>query len=65
MTGVRNFEGIEGADTYRRPGLATAALILGEFWLLAIGFITGPETFLVLSKSEIFCSYWPGPTGDP
>lgn len=64
IIGVRNFEGILGADTLSKPGLTAAALNLGErLWLW--GAIVCPYTFLVLSKSEILCSYEPGPAGEP
>jgi hypothetical protein len=64
IIGVRNFEGILGADTLSKPGLTAAALNLGErLWLW--GAIEGPDTFFVRSKSDYLCSYYPGPTGEP
>lgn len=44
ITGVRNLDGIEGAATFKRPGLTAAALSLGDCWLLG-ELIIGPETF--------------------
>jgi len=61
MIGVRNFEGILGAETLRRPGFTAAALSLGD--LLSLGaLMIGPETFLSLSKTDALASYLPGPT---
>lgn len=63
IIGVKNLEGIEGAETLRRPGLTAAALSLGEFCYVSA--IMGPDTFFTLSKSDNLCSYCPGPAGDP
>lgn len=60
MIGVKNFEGILGADTFRRPGLTAAALILGEFCPVG-ALMIGPDTLFFLSKTELDASYLPGP----
>lgn len=58
--GVKNLEGILGADTFKRPGLTAAALILGEFCPVG-ALIIGPDTLFFLSKTELDGSYFPGP----
>lgn len=60
MMGVKNLEGILGAETFKRPGLTAAALILGEFYPVG-ALMIGPETLLFLSKTEWVASYFPGP----
>lgn len=47
MIGVKNFEGILGADIFKRPGFAAAALIQGEVFYCGADII-GPEIFLEL-----------------
>lgn len=61
MIGVKNFEGILGADTFNKPGLTAAALSLGDCYLVG-ALIIGPELFRPLSKTLVLASYLPGPT---
>lgn len=63
MIGVKNLDGILGAEILRSPGLVAAALNLGD--KLFVGpEIIGPETLKFLSKSDVVVSYFPGPTTD-
>lgn len=61
IIGVKNLEGILGAETFSKPGFTAAALSLGDYCLVG-ALITGPELFLPLSKTDVEASYLPGPT---
>lgn len=61
MIGVKNLLGIEGADTFNRPGLKEAALKRGDCEFVG-ALIMGPDTLRFLSKTEVEASYLPGPT---
>ena len=61
IIGVKNLEGILGADTFNSPGLTAAALSLGDYYLVG-ALIIGPELFFPLSKTDVEASYLPGPT---
>ncbi len=63
IIGVKNLEGMLGAEILSRPGFVSAALNLGD-WLFDGPEIIGPETLWFLSKSDVFVSYFPGPTMD-
>ena len=61
MMGVKNFDGILGADIFKSPGFTAAALNLGD-WLFEGAEIIGPGTFYFFSNTETDVSYLPGPT---
>ena len=61
ITGVKNLEGMDGAETFNNPGFTAAALNLGDCVLLG-DVIIGPDTLPVRSKQDWLTSYFPGPT---
>ena len=59
--GVKNFEGMLGAEIFKSPGFTAAALNLGDK-LFEGAEIIGPDTFYFLSNTDTDVSYFPGPT---
>ena len=61
MIGVKNLDGILGADTFNKPGFTAAALSLGDYYLVG-ALMIGPELLRPLSNTLVLASYLPGPT---